>query len=142
MSDRDTDEDLLEATEAILNAVATKVRVAAQTPQRHADLVEGFTRGFGMERILLSGGPGALSRDVATLMLAEHGATLRDDGQEAAFLGYTVASIRLELFDYPPDHPQAERVEALRHQIADIVALIGPEVEDARVEVIKGAVRH
>lgn len=142
ISDRPADEDSLDTTESILNGIEHAVRRAADDAALRADLVAGFERGFGMQHALLSEVPGGPSRAAVTAMLADFGATLRADGQEAAFLGYTLVSIKLELYDYPPDHPQAERIAIMERRVADIIRLVGPEVENARSEVIKDVARH
>lgn len=140
--DRPADEDPLDTTESILNGIEDAVRRAADDAALRADLIAGFERGFGMQHALLSEVPGGPSRISVAAMLADFGATLRADGQEAAFLGYTLVSIRLELYDYPPDHPQAERIAIMASRVADIIRLVGPEVENARSEVIKDVARH
>jgi len=137
ISDLPADEDPLDTTESLLNSIEDAVRRAAHDPALRAELIAGFERGFGMQHALLSEAPGGPSRAAVAAMLADFGATLRANGQEAAFLGYTLVSIKLELYDYPPDHPQAERIAIMQRHVADVVGLVGREVEEARSEVIK-----
>lgn len=130
----------LDVSEELMGQVETALRRSVTRPELRAELVAGLRRGYGIRH----GFQFRTSQDapipldaiwIALLKLAE---SLKRDGNVAGALGLSFVALVTELDDCSSDHPESERIDALRRRSLAVLDQVGPDVAETRSEPLKG----